>query len=70
MFVLFNRTTITPVWVIAFGLLALLWSPMSVAMGVLLLTVGVAGPVVTLNLWRGPSPRAARAVPRRRIVRA
>jgi hypothetical protein len=64
MFVQFNRTTITPVWVIAFGLLALLWSPMSVAMGVLLLTVGVAGPVVTLYLWREPSPRVARAVPR------
>ena len=64
MFVPFNRTTITPVWVIAFGLLALLWSPMSVAMGVLLLTVGVAGPVVMLNLWREPSPRVARAVPR------
>jgi hypothetical protein len=64
MFVPFNRTTITPVWLIAFALLALLWSPMSAAMGVLLLTVGVAGPVVMLILSREPSPCVARAVPR------
>ncbi len=64
MFGPFNRTTITPVWVIAFGLLVLLWSPMSVAMGMLPLTVGVAGPVVMLILWREPSPRVARAGPR------
>ena len=64
MFVPFNRTTITPFWLIAFALLALLWSPMSVPMGVLLLTVGVTGSVVMLILSREPSPRVARAVTR------
>jgi hypothetical protein len=64
MFVQFNTTTITPVWILVFGLLALLSSPLSVAMGVLLLMVGLAGPVVMLILSSKTSVTLARAVPR------
>jgi hypothetical protein len=64
MFVHFNRTVIAPVWLVVFGLLALLWSPLSVAMGVVLLLVGLAGPaVMILTLWSDPSVKVARAVP-------
>ena len=63
MFVHFNRTVIAPVWLVVFGLLALLWSPLSVAMGVVLLLVGLAGPaVMILTLWSDPV-KVARAVP-------
>lgn len=51
MFVHFHRTVIAPVWLVVFGLLAVLWSPPSVAMGVVLLLVGLAGPAVMLILW-------------------
>src|SRR6476660_1361683 len=51
MFVQFNRTTMTPLWLVVFGLLALLWSPLSAATGVLLFLVGFAGPAVMLILW-------------------
>jgi hypothetical protein len=64
MFVPFNRTAITRVWLLVFGLLAVLWSPLSVAMGVLLLMVGLAGPVVMLILSSEPSVTLARVVPR------
>jgi CHASE2 domain-containing sensor protein len=58
MFVQFNRTAITPLWLVVFGLLALLWSPPSVAMAVLLLLVGLAGPAAMLIVWKQPSPAA------------
>jgi hypothetical protein len=64
MFVQFNRTTISPLWLVVFGLLALLWSPLSVAMGVLLFLVGFAGPAVMLILWSGRSVTVAHEVPR------
>ena len=60
MLVQFNRTAIIPVWLVVFGLITLLWSPLSVAMGVLLLLVGLAGPLAMLILWKERSP----AVPR------
>jgi hypothetical protein len=47
-----------------FGLLGLLWSALSVAMGVLLVMVGLAGPVVMLILSSEPSVTLARVVPR------
>jgi ACR3 family arsenite efflux pump ArsB len=58
MFVQFNRTAITPLWLVVFGLLALLWSPPSVAMAVLLLLVGLAGPAAMLIVWKQASPAA------------
>jgi hypothetical protein len=64
MFVQFNRTTITAVWILVFGLLGLLWSALSVAMGVLLVMVVLAGPVVMLILSSEPSVTLARVVPR------
>jgi len=64
MFVPFNRTAITAVWFVAFGLIALLWSPPSVAMGVFLFLVGLGGPAAMLFLWNEPSPTVAHAVPR------
>ena len=64
MFVQFTRTTITPLWLVVFGLLALLWSPLSVAMGVLLFLVGFAVPAVMLILWNDRSLTVARDAPR------
>jgi hypothetical protein len=51
MFVHFHRTVIAPVWLVVFGLLALPVVTPSVAMGVVLLLVGLAGPAVMLILW-------------------
>ena len=64
MFVQFNRTAIIPIWLVVFGLLALLWSPLSVPMGVLLFMVGLAGPVVMLILSKETSATLASAAPR------
>lgn len=63
MFVQINRTTIIPLWLVVFVLLGLLWSTLSVAMGVLLLQVGLAGPAVMLILGSDPSLTVARAAP-------
>lgn len=60
----FNRTTLPSLWLPVFGLLALLCSPLSVAMGVLLLMVGVTGPAAMLILRGRTSMMAARARPR------
>jgi hypothetical protein len=64
MFVHFNRTTIPSLWLLIFGLLALLWSPLSVAMGVLLLMVGISGPAAMLILWGRRPVTVALAAPR------
>jgi hypothetical protein len=61
------RTTIVPVWFVAFGLLALLWSPMTVGDAMLLLTMGVVGPATVLilairSLQKRPLPQAACAI--------
>lgn len=47
----FTRTTVAPLWLVVFALIALLWSPMTVAMGVLLLLIALAGPAAMLILW-------------------
>ena len=52
MFVRFTRSAIVPLWLIVFGLAALMWSPMTVAMGSLLLLVGLAGSAAIL-MWQG-----------------
>jgi len=67
MFVHAYRTVIAPVWLIVFGLLALLWSPPSVAMGAALLVVGLAGPAAMLILWRDAPLPAVGTVPLTRI---
>jgi hypothetical protein len=71
------RTTIVPVWFIAFGLLGSLWSPMTGATGMLLLLVGLVAPaagliLLVLMVERQPVPAVAevrphpRSRPRRR----
>jgi hypothetical protein len=63
MFVPFNRTAITA-WFIVLGLVALLWSPPSVAMGpfvLFLLVGGLACPAAMLVLSSQPSPIVVRA---------
>ena len=52
MFVRISRTAIIPLWLVVFGLAALVWSPMTVGVGVLLLLVAIAVPVAML-MWRG-----------------
>lgn len=64
MFVPFNRTAVTAVWFVGAGLIALLWSPPSVAMGVFVLLVGLACPAAMIVLWKEPSPTVAPAIPR------
>ena len=64
MFVHCHSPIITVVWLLICGLLALLWSPLSVALGVGLLLGGRAGPAVLLIELSDRSPTVARAVPR------
>lgn len=52
MFVRVTRTAIAPLWLVVFGLVALVWSPLTVAMGALLLLVGLAAPAAVL-FWKG-----------------
>ena len=59
------RTTIVPTWFITFGVLALLWSPMTLSTGILLLIGGVMAPAVVLVLMilvleRQPTPAVAK----------
>lgn len=51
MFVRFARSTVVPLWLAVFGLAALLWSPMTVAMGALLLVAALAGSAAIL-VWQ------------------
>jgi hypothetical protein len=57
-----NRNAIVPLWLALFGLLALLWSPVTAVTGTLLLTVGVVGATTMLVLLKDPP---AVAVPHR-----
>lgn len=59
MSMIFNRTTIIPVWLVVFALFA--WSawPMPVAMAMLLIIVGVAVPVIIFMLWQEAPPTIA-----------
>jgi hypothetical protein len=52
MFIRVARMAVAPVWLIAFALVVLVWSPLTVAMGVLLLLVGLAGAAAVL-FWQG-----------------
>ena len=65
MIVPFNRIAITVAWFVALGLVALLWSPPSVAMGVFVPLVGLAlsgGDARPMErILSRPRPRAGRA---------
>lgn len=58
MSMLFRRKAIVPMWVIAFGLLAV-FGPVTTDIRVLLLIVGVVAPAIMLILWKEPSPTVA-----------
>lgn len=51
---LFRRSTLLPAWLVLFGLLALLASPMTFATGVLLFFAGVVPPAIIFLLWKEP----------------
>jgi hypothetical protein len=55
----FSRNAIIPVWLLAFGFIVLLRSPMSVTATVFLLIVGLAAPAIMLILWKEPSRTVA-----------
>jgi hypothetical protein len=57
----FSRTAVIPVWFVVFALFALSAWPMPLAMGVLLLIVGIAVPVIILIL-RNDAPATVAAV--------
>ena len=65
MSMLFSRTAIIPVWLVAFALFALYRWPMPVATAVLLLIVGVAGPVILFILWNERTPTVAEVLHRK-----
>jgi hypothetical protein len=56
---LFNLKALIPIWLVAFGLVAVLASPMTFATGVLLLMVGLVVPAVVILLWKDHSPTVA-----------
>ena len=64
MFVHSYRPVVALAWLLIFGLLALLWSPPTVAMGVVLLLVGLAAPVLMLIEWSDGTLTVARETPR------
>lgn len=55
MSILFKRTAIIPVWVVVLGLVALFEWPLTWAMGLVFLFVGVVPPVILLILSREPA---------------
>ena len=54
----FSRTAIIPVWLVVFGLFAMVGSPMTLATGVVVLVGGVALTIM-LVLWKEFSPTVA-----------
>jgi hypothetical protein len=59
MSMLFSRTAITLVWLVVFGLFALFGSPMTLAMGVVLLLVAGVALTIMLVLWKKLPPTVA-----------
>lgn len=59
MSMLFGRSTILTGWLVVFGLLTLLASPMTFAMGALLVFAGVVPPAIMVILWKEPPPTVA-----------
>lgn len=47
-----SPTVIAPVWLLLFGVLVLLWSPLTLLMGALLLLIAFAGPAAMFLLWK------------------
>jgi hypothetical protein len=55
----FNHRAIMPVWLVVFGLFALGESPMTFAMGVILLLVAGAALTIMLVMWKELHPALA-----------
>jgi hypothetical protein len=53
---LFRHKTILSVWLVAFALFAVIESPMTLATGVLLLTIALVVPAIVLVLWKEQPP--------------
>ena len=65
MSMLFSRTAVIPVWLLAFGLFVLFGSAVTVPQGVVLLVAAGVGLTIMCVLWREPAPTiAAMTVPR------
>jgi hypothetical protein len=60
----FSRSTILPAWLVVFGALALLASPMTLATGTLLFFAGVVPPAIMFILWKEPPPTVAEVLHR------
>jgi len=56
---LFNRTAVIPVWLLAVGLLALFGSPITFPHGVVVLLAGAVALTILRVLWQNPAPRVA-----------
>jgi hypothetical protein len=70
MFIAFDRIVLSTAWIVAFGLVALLWSPPSVAMSVFLLLAGLSCPAAMFVVWKDQPPgTVAHVVPRIDISR-
>jgi hypothetical protein len=64
MSMLFSRTAVIPVWLLAFGLFVLFGSSMTVPPGLVLLLAGGVALTIMCVLWRESPPTiAARTVP-------
>lgn len=56
---LFNRTAVIPVWLLAFGLLVLFGSPMTFPPGLVVLLAGAVALTIMRVLWQNPAPAIA-----------
>ena len=54
-----TRTTIIPIWLVMFGLIALVGPPVTSSTGVLLLILWSVALAIVLVLWRDPPPTVA-----------
>jgi hypothetical protein len=54
-----TRTTIIPMWLVVYGLIALVGPPVTSSAGVLLLILWSVALAIVLVLWRDPPPTVA-----------
>ena len=54
-----TRTTIIPIWLVMFGLIALVGPPVTSSTGVILLILWSVALAIVLVLWRDPPPTVA-----------
>jgi hypothetical protein len=59
MSILFSRTAMIPVWLLVFGLLVFIGSPLTFRTGLALLLMGGVALTIMLVLWKKPLPTIA-----------